>query len=240
MTKKIALEKEIEALQRKKDTLEKEEAAYQKKLGKLRGTYCVELVDKKEADKKRPGRKPKIKKPPPRVGGRSRQSFVKGPPVSSLPPTKFTEERRMMCINQYIHGGGIVAAAKAAGVSSKAVYDLMKRDPAFNAIMRDIKDGQMETLEDTWYKRSLNGVDEPIVVDGKVVANKKKYFDSMARFLLGGHYHSKYRLNSSKVEISGDKDNPLEFHAVSDVELRSRLREQLEADDVIEGASNDV
>lgn len=121
----------------------------------------------------------------------------------------------------------IAASARAAGVSSSAVYALRERDGDFKASWDEALEDAYDMLEGEARRRAFEGVEEPVIYQGnqswllkrwidddgevhvdyvydtngnRVPLTVRKYSDSLAQFLLKGYRRRKF---GDKTEITG-------------------------------------
>ena len=78
-------------------------------------------------------------------------------------------------------------AAKHAGMSKTAAYDLRQRDPAFADQWADALRSGVELLELHLLKRARKGDKKAIIFQGKVTEHYKVYPDDLAKFLVSRH-----------------------------------------------------
>jgi len=75
------------------------------------------------------------------------------------------------------------------------------------------------------YRRSVVGVDEPLVHQGlKTGETVKKYSDSLLQFTLSG-YDSKFRSKDVNMNVSGSLDSTINIEGVRD-RLAQRLQQK--------------
>jgi hypothetical protein len=63
-------------------------------------------------------------------------------------------------LQAYLDYGTIVAACEKAGVGRSTVYDEMKRNPDFQAIVTEIEESITESLEQEGIRRAMDGSDQ--------------------------------------------------------------------------------
>lgn len=80
--------------------------------------------------------------------------------------------------------GTVVAACAAAGMSTHAAYALRQRSPRFAAEWDRTLYERACSPTEAAYKRAVEGWDEPIVFQGKVIAHRKRYSDAALRLLI--------------------------------------------------------
>lgn len=82
--------------------------------------------------------------------------------------------------------GMVSVAARLVGVDRTNVWRLYKRDPEFAKRFDDACRAATDTLELEARRRALEGVDEPLMYQGKNVGYVRKYSDQLLMFLLKG------------------------------------------------------
>ena len=86
----------------------------------------------------------------------------------------------------------IADAAYEANVSRKTVDYHRRKFPDFDAEVRTIMEKAVRPLENTAWRRAVEGVEEKIWRDGKLVQVKVKRSDAMLRLLLQAANPKKY------------------------------------------------
>lgn len=87
-------------------------------------------------------------------------------------------------------------SAKAAGISRTSVTRRRKRDPAFERQVQQARQEATPALEAAAFHRAVEGVDEPILYAGEIVAYRKKYSDPLLRQLIA-------RLDEQAAKVDG-------------------------------------
>lgn len=83
-------------------------------------------------------------------------------------------------------------AARHVGITSKAVLDARRLDPAFDQLCRDAVDEAVDRLEQEAWRRAADGVEEPVFYKGIAVGSVQKYSDQLLTLLLRA-YRPKFR-----------------------------------------------
>jgi hypothetical protein len=108
--------------------------------------------------------------------------------LAEVPPGQrrdgWTAERRVLFLERLAECGSILAAARAAGVSRRAVYKLLPRAPAFAAALEEGLRTSTAVLADTLFDRAIHGHEVPIVHGGEVVATRTVHHDALGCYLL--------------------------------------------------------
>jgi hypothetical protein len=122
-------------------------------------------------------------------------------------------------------GISITGAAIEAGIPKRTVYGWRDQDEDFRQERDDALDAGNDVLEDEAFRRACQGVDEPVIAQGRLVKNDdgsvftiKKYSDTLMSLLLKGRRGEKYR-DRVEQKLVGDKDNPIAIENVTAREL---------------------
>jgi len=86
---------------------------------------------------------------------------------------KLTEACQQRFIKALSKTGSVTNAAALAGTSRTRVYELRNRDPGFAAAWEDAEEVAADRLEDEARRRAVEGVPEPLVSGGKLVAVRR-------------------------------------------------------------------
>ena len=82
--------------------------------------------------------------------------------------------------------GHVGRSCEAAKVSRNTAYTYRHQDPEFAKAWETAIEDAAFTLEDEAWRRARDGVDEPIIYRGKIIATQKRYSDVLLMFLLKG------------------------------------------------------
>ncbi|MBG0776275.1 MAG: hypothetical protein H0S85_07535 [Desulfovibrionaceae bacterium] len=99
----------------------------------------------------------------------------------------FTPASRKRFLAALRGSGNVSEAARHAGVSRSRVYDLRAEDAAFAAAWDEALEAAVDALEEEVRRRALEGYEEPVFYGGEQVGVKRRYSDSLLRFLLARH-----------------------------------------------------
>lgn len=100
----------------------------------------------------------------------------------------------------------------------------------FDGIVDAIQEEMIDTMRAEAYRRSVVGVDEPLVHQGlKTGDTVKKYSDSLLQFTLSG-YDSKFRSKDVNMNVSGSLDSTINIEGVRD-RLAQRLQQKSRQED---------
>lgn len=92
-------------------------------------------------------------------------------------------------------GGRITKAAEFTGVSKGMHYYWLKHDPEYAAAYEIAKEQAADVLEAEVVRRAVEGVEEPVYYQGKVVGHVRRYSDNLLMFMLKGMRPFKFRDN---------------------------------------------
>lgn len=156
-------------------------------------------------------------------------------------PASQTSRRRVAkkaaFLAEYRKTGNISSSAEAAQVERGTIYDWERADPEFAAGMATALDTYVDKMEKEADRRAVDGVEEPIYQDGRLVGTKQRYSDTLLMFRLNGLRPEKY-VRRQKTELTGAGGGPIEtvakaedLSALTLDELRElrRLRAKLDA-----------
>ena len=126
--------------------------------------------------------------------------------------SKNTPEARAKFLAKLAESGSVAAAAQAAGVGRRTVYDWREGDgddaKQFARAWEEAWETGTDRLEDEAIRRAHDGTEEPVFYQGKVCGNVRRYSDKLIMFLLSSRRPEKYRSHSS-VEMTGKDGGPL-------------------------------
>lgn len=124
--------------------------------------------------------------------------------------------------------GMVSAAAAAAGVGRRTVYDHRKVDEAFAEQWDDVVEDALEEMEAEAYRRAVVGVHKPVFHAGQLVGTIREYSDQLLIFLLRARrpekYSERYRVQHA---VSLEKRPPV--IDITDPEVQARSHELLRA-----------
>ncbi len=111
-----------------------------------------------------------------------------------------------------------------ASISRITLINWRGEHKLFDSIMESIQEEMVDTMRAEAYRRSVVGVDEPLVHQGlKTGETVKKYSDSLLQFTLMG-YDAKFRAKDVNMNVSGRLDSNVNIEG-----LRDRLAQRLNA-----------
>lgn len=97
----------------------------------------------------------------------------------------------------------VSASARATGVERWKWYRLRRADPGFAAEWLDALEIGIDALEDEAMRRALEGGEEPVFYQGKIVGRVRKYSDTLLMFMLKSSRPERYR-DRVGVEVADD------------------------------------
>lgn len=137
-------------------------------------------------------------------------------------PGTFTSEAREIFFKILGTYGTITHACEAAGVSRQCAYWHKKNDPEFAADWEDAIRAAGDVLEREAFRRSVEGVKEPVFYMGDVCGHTLRYSDSLLTMLLKGARKDKY--GTTDVTVSGKPGGEaIRFEDLSHDEAQRRL-----------------
>lgn len=84
-------------------------------------------------------------------------------------------------------------AARKAGIGRRTFYDLRDRDLTFAAAWDAARQAAIDALEDSAFRRAVEGVEEPVFYKGEVVGTVRRPSDRLMELLLKAERPDKYR-----------------------------------------------
>jgi hypothetical protein len=95
-------------------------------------------------------------------------------------------------LREFAVTGNVLRSALAAMVGRRTVYHWLK-DEKFSALYQEAHEDALDVIEEEARRRAVDGVLEPIVSAGKVVAHVRRYSDSLLALLLRGKRPNTFR-----------------------------------------------
>ena len=134
-----------------------------------------------------------------------------------VPPEKaFTAQRKLKFLVSYRANCNVSAAARAAGINRRSVYQAREDDAEFARLMDEYKQEHLDAIEAEFYRRAVQGDKKPIMSMGKPlrddernIVTEVKYDTRAGEILLQAH-RPEFRLRSH-VELSGPGGRPIEL-----------------------------
>ena len=115
-------------------------------------------------------------------------------------------------------GLSVTGSCARAGIPKRTMYDWRAADEEFKAAWDEALDSGSDILEDEAFRRAHDGVEEPVVAQGKVIFTVRKYSDTLMVTLLKARRPEKFRERLEQ-KLTGDKENPVAIEDVSAREL---------------------
>lgn len=147
----------------------------------------------------------------------------------------WTAARTRKFLHALAKTGCVRDACAKAGISSTSAYRHRQRDPEFERAWEQALTDARPVLEAAAFERAVEGVDEPIVSGGKIVAYRKRYSDALLLMLLK-------RADQAAVVMRGmsqreHADKVLEELKARLNHIHKRMKEEEEAEALRQAAS---
>lgn len=120
-------------------------------------------------------------------------------------------DQRARFIAHLASTANVTAAAALIGVSRTAVYEWRAANADFAALWDEAVEMATDALEAEARRRALEGVQEPIVVMGRIAKDDdgntlyvRKYSDTLMQLLLRAHRPEKYRERTETKHVGPD------------------------------------
>jgi len=114
-------------------------------------------------------------------------------------------------------GWSVELAAQGAGLGYGTVYEHRARDAAFAAAWDQAIERGTDRLEDEARRRAVDGVEEPIIHNGKIVGSRLRYSDVLLITLLNARRPEKFKY---RTEVT-TKQEPIDLSRLSDRQLKA-------------------
>ena len=106
----------------------------------------------------------------------------------------FTKQTWADWVDEFCRTGRQDLACKKAGIPRQTVYRRTRQDVEFEALVKEVRDMTLESLEDAAIRRARDGVLEPNYNRfGDLIGHTRKYSDSLLQFMLIHGRPEKYR-----------------------------------------------
>lgn len=133
---------------------------------------------------------------------------------------KATPEKKVAFLAALVETCSVAHACKAVDINRCTAYRWRDAEPEFARAWDSAKDLGVEILEDEAVRRAYEGVlQQTLTKDGKEIATRTEYSDTLLIFLLKGNRPNKYR-ERMDVRTGELKDK-------SEAELRAELEQLL-------------
>jgi hypothetical protein len=119
-------------------------------------------------------------------------------------PYKWTPKARAVFLREYGERGRVDLACQAVGLSRSGAYRLRGKSADFARDWKEAKAVAVSVLEDEARRRAVDGVDEPLVSNGRLVTDEhgkpvtvRRYSDKLMVLLLKGAKPGIYHDNAA-------------------------------------------
>jgi len=119
-----------------------------------------------------------------RPPGFLRRVFLLGAGVRMSRGVNIGRARRQAFLAALRDSANVSASAHATGVERWKWYRLRRADSGFAAEWLDALETGIDALEDEAMRRALEGGEEPVFYQGKIVGSVRKYSDTLLMFML--------------------------------------------------------
>ncbi len=133
---------------------------------------------------------------------KARKDEMKKTANKSSKTDKNKQARQQRFLKEYKLCATITHSAEIALISRRTHYKWIEKDSAYAAAFEEAKIAATDALVAEARRRAVQGVEEPIFYNGKLVQTIRKYSDTLLIFLLKGALPEVYR---ERYEISGGK-----------------------------------
>lgn len=120
-------------------------------------------------------------------------------------PAKWSPLQQAL-LDELSRHGRVARACKSVGVSYMYLYNMRRRDDAFDLACHEAVQVGLVSLEDAALERSVEGWEEPVFHMGMECGSKRKFSDSLTMFMLQGAFPEKYRARS---EVNVNSNAPV-------------------------------
>lgn len=115
---------------------------------------------------------------------------------------KITEAEREKFLEVLAETCNAMEAARQVGRSARSFYSIAKREPEFNERYQDALEIVKGKIEQEIFRRGIDGVEKPIMYQGKPVGMLREYSDRMLEMMAYAYIPEKYT-KVVKQEITG-------------------------------------
>jgi hypothetical protein len=144
---------------------------------------------------------------------------------------------RELFLGLVAEAGNITKACKICGLGRKTVYSHAERDATFKQDLDRARLMGIDGLEDEAIRRAYDGVEKPVVHQGKVIFTVREYSDSLLKMILKGWKPHRY---AERKVISGPNDGPILLAAMDVSRLTLAIQEARALPAPIDGEVIDV
>ena len=122
--------------------------------------------------------------------------------------TTINHPKKAALLTAYAACGTVTKAAEVANTARGNHRLWRAKDPAYAEAFEEAKEAFKEKLEEEAYRRAIDGCQEPIVFDGRVIGHRLKYSDTLMIFMLKALDPDKYRENRGIINALQVAQNP--------------------------------
>lgn len=148
-------------------------------------------------------------------------------PRLKKPDPRTHEEKQAEFLENVTLYGNITEACRKARLDRKTMYRWRNEDPEFSKAWDEAAEIGIEAIEDEARRRAFKGTLKPIYQGGVKVGTVREYSDTLLIFLLKGAKGSKYK---ERMQLSGDKENPIVAEIRSTVVFEDMSEQQTKPD----------
>lgn len=127
--------------------------------------------------------------------------------------------------------GHVGKACEVAKISRNTAYIYRRNDPQFAKDWDTAIEDAAWSLEDEAWRRAREGVDEPIIYKGQIIATQKRYSDTLLMFMLKGIKPDKFA-EKFLVRLDPDQFAILKKHGLTPMQAMEQLINALDEDKV--------
>lgn len=132
-----------------------------------------------------------------------------------------TQAKKAAFLVAFEQVGTVLHAAAMAGIDRTTHYRWLE-DEEYAKAFAEAEDKAVEALEKEARRRAIEGTEEPVFHNGKIVGGIRKYSDTLLIFLLKGARPQKYR---ERVDINLDIRREIERLTNDPVEREAAIAE---------------
>ncbi|WP_052207961.1 hypothetical protein [Croceibacterium mercuriale] len=107
------------------------------------------------------------------------------PGLEDAATNQLTPERQVQFLSALATNGNVRSACAAVGTSAHTAYKLRRRDPLFARGWAGAQAAARVHVEAVIHDRALNGIEEPVLYRGEVVATRRRYDNRLLLALAG-------------------------------------------------------
>jgi hypothetical protein len=134
-----------------------------------------------------------------------------------------TERRQLAFLAAFATNGAVVYAARAAGLSRSVVYHWRRTDEQFERLFQEAQEDAADALEAEARRRGVDGWQEEIYRQGRLVGTVSRYSDSLLVMLLR---YRRPEVFGKRIEVKASSTlsgRLIDPTTSTDAELRERI-----------------